>query len=125
MKKHRFIRSFLFALQGVRQVFTTEANMKIHLVFAVLVIICGILFKISVTEWMLCLLSFGLVMSMEMINTAIEKFVDFITPEYNSAAGKTKDIAAGAVLISALFAAIVGLIIFVPKGLLFLSELIG
>ena len=125
MKKYRFFRSFLFALQGVRQVFTTEANMKIHLVFTVLVIICGFIFEISATEWMFCFLSFGLVISMEMMNTSIEKYVDLIKPEYNIDAGKAKDIAAGAVLISALFAAIVGLIIFVPKGWVLLLKLIG
>ncbi len=116
MKKYRFVRSLLFALQGVRQVFMTEANMRIHLVFTALVIICGFIFKISVTEWMFCLMSFGWVISMEMMNTAIEKYVDFVTPEFHTAAGHAKDIAAGAVLISAFFAAIVGLIIFVPKG---------
>ncbi|HRZ97624.1 MAG TPA: diacylglycerol kinase family protein [Paludibacter sp.] len=124
MKKYRFVRSFLFALQGVRQVFTTEANMRIHLVFTALVIICGFIFKISVTEWMFCLMSFGWVISMEMMNTAIEKYVDFVTPEYHTAAGHAKDIAAGAVLISALFAAIVGLIIFVPKGWIFILKLL-
>lgn len=124
MKKYRFVRSLLFALQGVRQVFMTEANMRIHLVLTVLVIICGFIFKISVTEWMFCLMSFGWVISMEMMNTAIEKYVDFVTPEYHTAAGHAKDIAAGAVLISALFAAIVGLIIFVPKGWAFILKLL-
>ncbi len=125
MKKYRFVRSFLYALQGVRQVFATEANMRIHLIFTVLVIICGFIFKISVTEWLFCILSFGLVISMEMINTAIEKYVDFVTPEYHVDAGKAKDIAAGAVLISAFFAAIVGLIIFVPKGWVLIVNLIS
>lgn len=125
MKKYRFVRSLLFALQGVRQVFMTEANMRIHLVFTALVIICGFIFKISVTEWMFCLMSFGWVISMEMMNTAIEKYVDFVTPEFHTAAGHAKDIAAGAVLISALFAAIVGLIIFVPKGWEMLYKLLG
>lgn len=125
MKKYRFVRSLLFALQGVRQVFMTEANMRIHLVLTVLVIICGFIFKISVTEWMFCLMSFGWVISMEMMNTAIEKYVDFVTPEFHTAAGHAKDIAAGAVLISALFAAIVGLVIFVPKGWEMLYKLLG
>lgn len=125
MKKYRFVRSLLFALQGVRQVFMTEANMRIHLVFTALVIICGFIFKISVTEWMFCLMSFGWVISMEMMNTAIEKYVDFVTPEFHTAAGHAKDIAAGAVLISALFAAIVGLVIFVPKGWEMLYKLLG
>lgn len=123
MKKSRFTHSFLFALKGVRHVFSSEANMRIHLIFTLLVVLCGFIFKISITEWMFCLLSFGLVISMEMINTAIEKYIDLLTPEYHAVAGKVKDIAAGAVLISAFFAAIVGLIIFVPKGWAFVQQL--
>jgi len=123
MKKNRFFRSFIYALQGIRHVFGTEANMKIHLVFTLLVIVCGLFFKISATEWMFCLLCFGLVISMEMINTAIEKLVDDLSPDFNSVAGNIKDIAAGAVLISAIFAAATGLIIFVPKGWIFIQHL--
>lgn len=123
MNKNRFSRSFMFALQGIRHVFGTEANMKIHLVFTFLVIACGVFFKISDVEWMFCLLSFGLVISMEMINTAIEKMVDYLSPDFNAIAGNIKDIAAGAVLISAIFAALTGLIIFVPKGWIFIQHL--
>ncbi|MDO9153764.1 MAG: diacylglycerol kinase family protein [Paludibacter sp.] len=125
MKKYRFIRSLLFALKGVQHVLVTEANMRIHLIFTVLVIICGFIFKISGTEWMLCLMCFGLVISMEMMNTAIEKYIDFISLKHHAAAGHVKDIAAGAVLISAFIAAIVGLMIFVPKGWQMLINLIG
>ena len=91
--------------------------MKIHGVVAILVIICGILFSISIREWLLCLLCFGFVISMEMINTAIENIIDLVSPDHNYLAGKAKDVAAGAVLISAIISAIIGLIIFVPKGL--------
>jgi diacylglycerol kinase len=65
---------------------------------------------------MLCIGCFGLVISLEMINSAIENLVDLVSPEYNKLAGKAKDIAAGAVLVAAICAAIVGLIIFLPKG---------
>lgn len=123
MKKNRFFRSLFYAFQGIRHVFGTEANMKIHIIFTFLVIVSGLFFKISTVEWMFCLLCFGLVISMEMINTAIEKLVDYISPEFNSIAGKIKDITAGAVLISAIFAASTGLIIFVPKGWIFIQNL--
>lgn len=123
MKKNRFFRSLIYAFQGIRHVFGTEANMKIHIIFTFLVIVSGLFFKISTVEWMFCLLCFGLVISMEMINTAIEKLVDYISPEFNSIAGKIKDITAGAVLISAIFAASIGLIIFVPKGWIFIQNL--
>lgn len=114
MKKR--IDSFKHAIRGIRMVLKSETNMQIHLIFVILVVVSGILFCISTTEWMLCLLAFGLVTGAEMLNTAIETIVDLVSPEYHELAGKAKDIAAGAVLISAVFAAVVGLIIFVPRG---------
>ena len=124
MNNYRFVRSFKYALNGIKRVFSTEANMKIHLVFMVFVIIAGFIFMISVTEWLICLVSFGMVIGMEMMNTALEKWVDFVSPEYHEAAGQAKDIAAGAVLVVAVFAAIAGLIIFLPKGWKLLSSLL-
>lgn len=96
-------------------VIKSEKNMQIHLVVAVLVLIAGWLFNINTTEWLLCLLCFGLVFGAEMVNTAIENLVNLISPQKHELAGKAKDMAAGAVLISAFFAAGVGLIIFIPK----------
>jgi diacylglycerol kinase len=96
-------------------VIKSEKNMQIHLVVAVLVVLAGWFFNITTTEWMLCLLCFGLVFGAEMVNTSIENLVDLVSPQKHELAGKAKDIAAGAVLISALFAAGVGLIIFIPK----------
>jgi len=114
MKKR--IQSFGYALKGIKAVFGKEANMNIHLIMTALVVICGFLFMISPTEWMLCIACFGLVISLEMVNSALENLVDLVSPEKNKLAGKVKDIAAGAVLVAAICAAIVGLIIFVPKG---------
>jgi diacylglycerol kinase len=110
------IRSFGYAFKGIKAVFGNEANMNIHLIMSILVIACGFIFKISITEWMLCIICFGLVISLEMLNSAIENLVNLVSPEQNKIAGKIKDISAGAVLIAAICAAIVGLIIFVPKG---------
>lgn len=112
----RLIKSFGFAIKGIRLVFASEANIQIHLVISALVIICGFIFNISTTEWLLCLLCMGVVMGLEMMNTAIEQLVDLVSPEKNPLAGKVKDIAAGAVLIAVFFSVIIGLIIFVPKG---------
>lgn len=89
--------------------------MQIHLVVAVLVVLAGWFFNITTTEWILCLLCFGLVFGAEMVNTSIENLVDLVSPKKHELAGRAKDMAAGAVLISALFAACVGLIIFIPK----------
>ncbi len=109
------IKSFGYAVRGIRIVFGTETNMKIHLSIAILVLIAGFTFDISVTEWIFCLLCIGLVFSMEMVNTAIENLVDLVSPNHHPLAGKTKDIAAGAVLICAISSVIVGLLVFAPK----------
>lgn len=107
--------SFKHAIRGIRMVLKSERNMQIHLFFVFAVVVAGILCRISTTEWLVCMLAFGMVMGAEMLNTAIETLVDLVSPGHNELAGKSKDIAAGAVLISALFAAIAGLVIFVPK----------
>lgn len=115
------IESFKYAFRGIAMVLKSEKNMLIHLIVSILVFICGILFQISTTEWMICLLCFGLVFSAEMMNSAIESLVDLVSPNHHKLAGKAKDIAAGAVLVAAIFAAITGLIIFIPKGLALLN----
>jgi diacylglycerol kinase (ATP) len=109
------IRSFGYAGKGIRIGFGTETNMKIHFIIAVLVIIAGLYFSISAYEWIACLLCIGLVLGMEMLNTAIESVVDLASPKLHPLAAKAKDVAAGAVLICAIIAVIIGLIIFVPK----------
>ena len=116
------IKSFGYAAKGIKAALKSEINMKIHLVMAVLVVICGIFFRISLNEWLICLLCFGIVMSAEIMNTAIETVVDLVSPDKNKLAGKAKDAAAGAVLVAAIFAAIAGLIFFVPKRVAFLQS---
>ena len=113
MKKR--IQSFGYACKGIKSAFTTEVNMQIHLVIGILVIVFGFIFDISVVEWMFCLACFGLVIGMEMMNTAIENVVDLVSPNHHPLAGKAKDVAAGAVLICAIISVFIGLIIFVPK----------
>ena len=85
--------------------------------------IAGFVLKLSAVEWCICLGLFGLVMALELVNTAVEAVVDLVTQEYKPLAKIAKDTAAGAVLIAAIMAAIAGLIIFVPKGLVFLGLL--
>ncbi len=113
MKK--LIKSFKYAFEGIFTGIKEEQNMKIHILIMILVIIMGIILKISKIEWIICIILFGFVISMELINTAIENAVDLITKEINSQAKIIKDIAAGAVLISAISSAIIGIIIFIPK----------
>lgn len=119
------IKSFVYAFRGIGKAFTSEPNMWIHLIITLLVIICGFLFKISLTEWMFCFLCFGLVFGAELINSSIESTVDLISPEYHPLAEKAKDMAAGGVLVCAIFAAITGLIIFIPKGIALIHSLLN
>lgn len=116
MKK--VLKSFKYAFNGIFTGIKEEQNMKIHITIMILVIIFGIMLKISKMEWIICIILFGLVISMELINTAIENTVDLVTKEKNEQAKIAKDVAAGAVLVSAIASAIIGLIIFVPKILL-------
>ncbi len=112
MKK--FFRGFAFAFQGITYFFKTQLNARVELTIAILVIFSGFLFGISNTEWLVVLLCIGSVLSMEIINTAIEALCDKISPEHNEKIGIVKDLAAGAVLFISFITFIIGLIIFTP-----------
>lgn len=114
-KRKKLRNSFKYAFEGISEAWKTEQNLKIHFVIMTLVIIGGFIFKISAMEWIICLLLFAIVISLELINTAIETTVDIAMPDINEKAKYAKDIAAGAVLFSAIISVIVGLIIFLPK----------
>lgn len=122
-KKDPIWKSFGYAFEGIFTCIKKERNMKIHCAMAVLVVIAGVILKISLTEWCICLVLFGLIMALELVNTAIEAVVDLVTQEKKPLAKIAKDTAAGAVLIAAIMSAIIGCIIFVPKGLDFLKLL--
>lgn len=109
------LKSFKFAFNGIRLLITREHNAWIHCFAAICVIIAGFAFDISTTEWIAVIFAIGTVLAAEAVNSSIEAIADLVSPEYNEAIKRTKDIAAGAVLILAISAAIVGLIIFVPK----------
>jgi undecaprenol kinase len=106
---------FLNAFRGLYVFWKTTRNIKIHLMFSLLVIIFGIYFNISGYEWMTIILVIGLVFITEALNTAIEIDIDLTSPEFHPFARDTKDVAAGAVLLATFFAIVIGLIIFVPK----------
>ena len=113
------LRSFGFAFNGLKILFSEEHNARIHLIAAVIVIIAGFCFHISALEWMAVVLAIGLVITMEIINSAIENMADFVSPERHEMIKKIKDLSAAGVLVSAVTALIIGLIIFVPKILYF------
>lgn len=124
MKNKKLINSFKYAFKGIGSAFLTERNMKIHVTMMMLVIICGILFKISVLEWFICIACFGIVIGGEMFNTAIEQVVNIAMPEKDPRAKLAKDVSAGGVLVLALAAVTIGLIIFVPKALKLLEGIL-
>lgn len=122
-KKPPITKSFGYAFEGIFTCIRKERNMKIHCVMAILVVAAGVILGLSPVEWCICLGLFGLVMALELVNTAVEAVVDLVTGEYHPLAKIAKDTAAGAVLIAAIMAAVAGLIIFVPKGLAILDFL--
>ncbi len=108
------LRSFGYAWKGIQSCVGKEQNLSFHLIAAMAVIIAGIVLGITRTEWIMVVMCIGTVIAAELFNTAIEKLVDLVSPERHPVAGRVKDIAAGAVLICAVAAAIIGLIIFIP-----------
>ena len=104
-----------YALKGAFILLKTEASIKVQFVIALIMTVAGFYFNISATEWCLQIFAFGLVMSTEGLNTAVEAIADFIHPEFHKKIGLIKDIAAGAVFISAITATIIGMIIYLPK----------
>ena len=114
-KTKRLINSFKYAFEGIFTSLKKERNMKIHIIMAILVVILGIFLKITKIEWIICIFAIAIVIAAELFNTAIETIVDMITKEKNEKAKIAKDVSAGAVLINAIGAAIIGIIIFMPK----------
>lgn len=111
----KLINSFKYALEGFVSSFKTERNMKIHVLAMILVIALGWYLKLSLIEWCFITFAIVLVIGSELFNTAIETIVDMISPEKNPKAKLAKDISAAAVLAFAIGAAIIGMIIFIPK----------
>ncbi len=109
------IRSVGFALRGALVLIKTERSIKIQVAIALLVTAAGFYYEISTTEWIVQTLAIALVLGIEGLNTAVEKIADYIQPKYDQKIGFIKDVAAGAVMLVAICAAIIGLIIYVPK----------
>lgn len=107
-----FFKSFLYAIKGIRTSLQEQRNIKVQLLIATITIGAGFYFNISEWEWCIILLAIGLVISLEMVNTAIENLVDMVSKEWSALAVKIKDLAAGAVLVASVVAVIVGLIVF-------------
>lgn len=110
----RFCKSFGHAIKGLWYTFAHENNFRVHVAATLLAIGLGGWFEISVSEWLVLIVTVTLVLVLELINTAVEKLLDSVHPRLHATVGLVKDILAGAVLVSAIMAVIVGGLIFIP-----------
>ncbi len=108
------IKAIKYALKGIAIATSTQRNMKYHALIALTAVCMGWYFKVESQDWFTIILCISLVFAAELFNTAIEFLVDLVSPNYNELAGKTKDVAAGAVLVISVGALACGMIIFIP-----------
>ena len=109
------LRSFAFAFRGITALLRREHNARLHLVAASTAVCLACLLNVSGKEWLVLIISIAAVFAMELLNSAVEELVDLLHPEYHPAAGRIKDYAAAAVLVTAAGALVCGMIIFLPK----------
>lgn len=114
-KEKPLLKTLSYGFNGILYTLKHERNMVIHFLVMTLVIIAGIVFKITFVEWGVCFVLFALVLSLELMNTALENVVDLVTEEKKQKAKIAKDAAAGAVLVAAIFSVIIGISIFLPR----------
>lgn len=115
-KNKTFLASFEFAWHGLVTAYYDERNMRVHVSVAILSIFLGFLFQLTLNEWRWLLLMILLVIVMEFVNTAFENVIDLVTDKhFHELAKKVKDMAAGAVLLTAMVAVVIGCTIFLPK----------
>ena len=114
-KEKPLLKTLSYGFNGIFYTLKHERNMVIHFLVMILVIIAGIVFKITFVEWGVCFVLFALVLSLELMNTALENVVDLVTEEKKPKAKVAKDAAAGAVLVAAIFSVIIGISIFLPR----------
>lgn len=111
----KFINSFTYPIKGLKYAYRNEQNLTVDVGIAAIVVIFGIILKVSLVEWAILFLTIGLVIACELINTAIEAVVDLVTEDYHPLAKVAKDTSAAAVFVFAIVAILVGMIIFLPK----------
>ena len=116
----KFIKSFRYALEGIRLAINSDQNVRFHILAGCLAISLAFLLQISRIEFLMILLAIFFVVMAEMVNTAIEEMTNLIKKEHSREAQIAKDIAAGSVFIAALFSVVVALLVFIPNNLKFL-----
>lgn len=115
MEKQSFYRSLQVAVFGLKSAFKEERNFRIQFIIAIAVIVTAIYFNLSIIEFSIIILTILVVLSLELVNSQIEKFLDIIQPEHHPRVKIIKDFTAGAVLISAVGSIIIGIMIFLPR----------
>lgn len=115
MKQQPLYTAFVHAWNGLKLFFRNDRNGKIHLLAAVATVIAGMVLGLSATEWCIVLLCNAIVISFEMINHALEHLCNTVHADLHPLIKTTKDVAAAAVLCSAIISAVIGLVIFLPK----------
>lgn len=120
----RFKFSFRNAISGIRIAYKSQKNLRIHITIGIVVLVLAAILKVSATELTVLLVTIVTVVIAEVFNTALEFSVDLISPEYNKLAKKAKDVSAAGVLITASFALMIGLIIFLPKIIRLVREIL-
>lgn len=109
------LKSMVFAAKGAFKLITTEHSVMVQSTLVVIMTFAGFYFEITREEWLFQIFAFGLVLSIEGLNTAVEKIADFVHPDFHEKIGFIKDIAAGAVFFAAITAITIGSIIYIPK----------
>ena len=128
IKKHgfgRFLKSFGYSIDGLVYAYKYEQSMLIHVIATIGVVTANILFGISSFEWLVTLLSIGMVLSAELINTAIEAVVDLVTLEIHPLAKIAKDCGSAATFVLAMMAAAIGFVVYIPHILELVKNIIG
>ena len=110
----RQVKSYRYAAKGVKYTLSTQVNIWIHLLIAMVVLVLAYLLHFTSNQFLILIITIGFVVVAELYNTAIEEMTNLLSPEYNQQAGVVKDVAAGAVLVSAITAAVVGAWLFIP-----------
>jgi undecaprenol kinase len=121
-KKVTLLRSFYYAISGITSAIKSERNLRIHFTLSVCVVLLGWAFSLTKIEWLIIVLVIGGMLCSELMNSAIERVVDLATEEYHPLAKQAKDMAAGAVLLFAITSVVLGIIIFGPRILSFLTQ---
>lgn len=109
-----FICALRCALKGISYAFTTQRNLKIHLVFAIIAVVLGFVLNVSEAAWLAIVICIASVTSLEVVNTGIESVVDMASPEWHELAMRAKDCAAGAVLLASIASLVVACIVYIP-----------